>query len=250
MGKYSTKKENDDGSIVWVANDGREFGTRAGAWKHSKNLEEPEPTPTVETKTESETESETSPQTEADDSWATFDISDMLGEDGASEVIPSALKKIQPAGSQDRKKSKAQLKAERATNVALLKIGYRTGDHVLTRYRRVMLEDPTAHPITHTEEDYTWISGVSNTALEESGINLGSAIGPTQVALVANAYWFGSPIARIHAESEKSPFKGEAGSRVRRFLERIPFIGRRLKKKANSTPIPDYLKEGSDAEPQ
>ena len=83
MGKYSTKKENDDGSIVWVANDGREFGTRAGAWKHSKNLEEPEPTPTIETKSESESESESedqaTPKSEPDDSWATFDMSDMLG---------------------------------------------------------------------------------------------------------------------------------------------------------------------------
>ena len=36
MGKYATKGTNDDGEEVWLANDGKEYKTRAGAWKRSK----------------------------------------------------------------------------------------------------------------------------------------------------------------------------------------------------------------------
>ena len=35
------KVENEDGSVVYVASDGREFKSKSGAWKHSTKIERP-----------------------------------------------------------------------------------------------------------------------------------------------------------------------------------------------------------------
>ena len=221
MGKYSTKTKDEDGNDAWLSSDGRLFQTRAGAWKHSKSIDEPveEPAPQVE------------PVEVMDDepdplSWAQVDFSGDT--EDATETIPTVFKRITPAHSGE-KKSKKELEAERKTNIAILKIGYRTGDHLMTRYKRGMMEDPKADPIRHTEQDYDWISGVSNAALEENGISIGAAIGTTQIAVIANGYWFGAPIAKIHKESDKSPFKGRAGGAIGRFMERLPIIGKRIR---------------------
>ena len=221
MGKYSTKTKDEDGKDAWLSSDGRLFHTRAGAWKHSKSLDEPveEPAPQVE------------PVEVMDDepdplSWAQVDFSGDT--EDATETIPTVFKRITPAHSGE-KKTKKELEAERKTNIAVLKIGYRTGDALMTRYKRGMMEDPKADPIKHTEQDYDWISGVSNAALEENGISIGAAIGTTQIAVIANGYWFGAPIAKIHKESDKSPFKGRAGGAIGRFMERLPIIGKRIR---------------------
>ncbi len=221
MGKYSTKTKDEDGKDAWLSSDGRLFQTRAGAWKHSKSLDEPveEPSPQVE------------PVEVMDDepdplSWAQVDFSGDT--EDATETIPTVFKRITPAHSGE-KKTKKELEAERKTNMAVLKIGYRTGDALMTRYKRGMMEDPKADPIKHTEQDYDWISGVSNAALEENGISIGAAIGTTQIAVIANGYWFGAPIAKIHKESDKSPFKGRAGGAIGRFMERLPIIGKRIR---------------------
>ena len=161
-----------------------------------------------------------------DTSWVTYD--DYEIEDTA-EVIPSPLKKIRPASRSRGKMTKKEIEAARATNTAILKIFYRTGDYGLTRYRRMMLEDPEATAIVHTETDYDWISNITEEALADNGISIGMAVGPTQVAVVANGYWFGAPIVRINAESDKSPFKGVTGGRIGRFAERLPVIGKWIK---------------------
>ena len=232
MGKYATKSTDDDGNETWLSNDGKEYKTRAGAWKRSKSLEEeevvseqtaePDAVPTVEVEAEVVVDEEAS----TDTAWATF--SDFEYEDSA-EVIPSPLKRIKPAAKSRSKMSKKELEAQKQTNMAILKIGYRTADHGLTNYRRVMLDDPEATPITHTEQDYDWISGITEEALADNGLSIGMAIGPTQIAVVANGYWFGAPIVRINAESDKSPFKGATGGRIGRFLERMPVIGKWIK---------------------
>jgi hypothetical protein len=235
MGKYATKGTSDEGHEVWLANDGKEYKTRAGAWKRSKTLEEKEAVeaesngfvveePPVEPMVEPEVvvDETASPDT----SWVTYDDYDI---EDTAEVIPSPLKKIRPASRSRGKMSKKEIEAARATNTAILKIGYRTGDYGLTKYRRMMLEDPEATPIVHTETDYDWISNITEEALADNGISIGMAVGPTQVALVANGYWFGAPIVRINAESDKSPFKGATGGRIGRLLERMPVVGKWIK---------------------
>ena len=250
MGQYATKGTNDEGDEIWLSSDGREYKTRAGAWKRSKGLEEKE---AVETESNGFVVEEAAPTVEAqvdpevvvaDESWVTFDDYDI---DDTAEVIPSPLKKIRPASKPRGKMSKKELAAQKATNTAILKIGYRTGDHVLTKYRRMMLEDPEATPITHTESDYAWISDITEEALADQGISIGMAIGPTQVALVANGYWFGAPIMRINAESDKSPFKGATGGRIGRLLERMPIIGGWIKRRREPAyTIDDFAGEQND----
>ena len=232
MGKYATKSTDDDGNEIWHSSDGKEYKTRAGAWKRSKSLEEEEvvteqgeqPEPTVKVEVEPEVVVDETSSTDA--SWATF--SDFEYDDSA-EIIPAPLKRIRPAAKSRSKMSKKELEAQKQTNMAILKIGYRTADHLLTKYRRVMLDDPDASPITHAEQDYDWISGITEEALAENGLSIGMAIGPTQIAVVANGYWFGAPIVRINAESDKSPFKGATGGRIGRFLERLPVVGKWIK---------------------
>ena len=102
-----------------------------------------------------------------------------------------------------------------------------------------MLEDPKADPVTHSEHDYEWISGITEEALADQGISIGAAIGPVQVAGIANIYWFGAPIHRIHQESEKSPFTGRAGGAVGRLLERVPVLGKWIKNRRQ----PEYTIE-------
>jgi len=223
MGRYSTKVTDDDGNATWEASDGKSYKTKAGAWKHSKSIEVDGATvePTVEPEVVME-----EPEQPATD-WLDFDQD--YGDAPDHEIIPSPLKKLRPASKKRGKMSKKELQAIRDTNVAILKIFYRTGDWGLTKYRRVMLDDPKADPVTHSEIDYEWISDITEEALADNGVSIGAAIGPTQVAVFANGFWFLSPIHRIHQESEKSPFQGRAGGAVGRLLERVPILGKWLK---------------------
>lgn len=226
MGKYTTKKTDEEGNVFWESTDGSSHKTRKSAWEHSKTL-----LGETESKTESDSEPISEPQiTVEDDSpqWASFDFGASDGD--VVEVIPSTLKKIRGSQPEGGKKTKRQLEIERQNNLALLTMGYRTSDHLLTRYRRALLEDPKADPIKHTHEDYIWISEITDAALQDNGISIQNMVSPTAYAAIANVYWFGTPLTRIHQEAEKSPFKGRF-SGAGRMLERIPFFGKRLKKR-------------------
>jgi hypothetical protein len=120
---------------------------------------------------------------------------------------------------------------ERSTNVALTKIVYKSADVGLTKYKRIMMEDPNSEAITHSEEDYEWISNIAVDAMEYNGFNLGSVIGANQIFVISNVGWFGVPIYKINKESEKSPFKGKLGGSFGRLLEKIPIIGKRIRNK-------------------
>jgi len=232
MGKYTTKTTDEDGNDAWLSSDGRQFATRSGAWKHSKSIDDgatrEEGQPEVETRKSSDRDSPTSELYDEPDplSWASVDFGGDM--ESPTEVVPTVLKRITPTV-EGQKKTRKEMEQERKTNVALLKVGYRTGDVLLTRYKRALMEDPNADAISHSETDYEWISGVSNAALEENGISIGAAIGTTQIALIANGYWWMAPVAKIHKEADKSPFTGRMGGAVGRFLERVPIIGKRLK---------------------
>ena len=221
MGKYTTKTTDEEGNDAWLASDGRQFATRSGAWKHSKTLDDTPEQPAEPQYEPIQTDDEPDPV-----SWATMDFGGDM--EAPTEVVPTVLKRITPTVP-GQKKTRKEMEQERKTNVALLKIGYRTGDVLLTRYKRALMEDSNADAITHSETDYEWISGVSNAALEENGVSIGAAIGTTQIALIANGYWFGAPVAKIHKEADKSPFTGRMGGAVGRFLERVPILGKRLR---------------------
>ena len=221
------KIEKEDGSTVWIANDGREYKSKSGMWKRNKKLEEERepvtsPDPKEATKAESEQgDSPSEPKVE----WTEMDF----GDEPITEVVPAPLKRIKPRGATTGKPTKKQLEAERQMNEGILVTGYKTGDYLMTRYKRGVLDDPNAEAIVHTEEDYEWISGVSQDALEAQGLNLAGAIGPGGLAVIANGVWFGTPLMRIQKEANKSPFQGRVGGAIGRFVERIPIIGKRIK---------------------
>ena len=211
--------ETEDGKR-WLSSDGKEYKSRSGAWKRSKKLldeqEEPEPTPEID---------------EAQDEpiWASYDYGDIVDEVSPTETVPTILKTIKPAAVAKGKLSKKEIAAKKSMNKSILTVGYRTTDYLMTGYKRAMLEDPKASPITHSDADYNWISDVTNEALEDSGVSVSDMVGTGTIAAVANVHWFGVPLYKIHQESEKSPFKGRVGGAFGRLLRRLPIIGKRIK---------------------
>ena len=233
MGEYATKIE-ENGKTKWKSSDGRVYSTRSGAWKRSKKLEAGADDSAVagsgdapvvaEAKeggrTRPDPAPEPEPEPEPTPAWATFDFEDY---EGPNEFVPGVLKQIKPA-SGGSKKSQKQFEAEKQTSLAILGVGYRSMDVVLTKYKQAILQDRDAEPIRHSEQDIEWISEITNAALLHSDVHLANAFSPVQVAVVCNGYWFGKPIYQIQKEAKRSPFAG-AG----RIIERLPFIGRRLK---------------------
>ena len=217
----TTEIETEEGKR-WLSTDGKEYKSRSGAWKRSKKLLEQEE-PQVE-----ETQEEVQDDTPI---WSTYDYGDIVDEVSPTETVPTILKTIKPAASAKGKLSKKEAAAKKSMNKSILTVGYRTGDHLMSSYRRAMLEDPKATAITHSDSDYNWISEVTNEALEDSGVSVSDMIGTGTIAVVANAHWFGVPLYKIHQESEKSPFKGRVGGAFGRFLRRLPIIGKRIKAK-------------------
>lgn len=242
----TTKITDDEGNTWYEAIDGKRYKTRSGAWKRTQKLrlqgdvtETPLNTPNeTESETEFETESKTEDEPDFDTpEWAQFDMGDLP--EGV-QVIPSALKKVRrPVGKPSKKKSKAELKQEKLTNQSILKVGYRTGDYLMTKYARAVCVDDEML-ITHTEADYEWISGITYDFLDDRGVNLAIIIGPGMMAAAANSYWFGKPLMEIRKKAEKS-LLGSAGKKLGGLKKwfRIPFFGRK-KKTQDSSFGPDW----------
>ena len=217
----TTEIETEDGKR-WLSTDGKEYKSRSGAWKRSKKLLEQEEPKVEETQEEVQDDTPT---------WASYDYGDIVDEVSPTETVPTILKTIKPAAVAKGKLSKKEAAAKKSMNKSILTVGYRTCDHLMTGYRRAMLEDPKATAIVHSDSDYNWISEVTNEALEDSGVSVSDMVGTGTIAVVANAHWFGVPLYKIHQESEKSPFKGRVGGAFGRFLRRLPIIGKRIKAK-------------------
>ena len=217
----TTEIETEDGKR-WLSTDGKEYKSRSGAWKRSKKLLEQEEPKVEENQEEVQDDTPT---------WASYDYGDIVDEVSPTETVPTILKTIKPAAVAKGKLSKKEAAAKKSMNKSILTVGYRTGDHLMTGYRRAMLEDPKATAIVHSDSDYNWISEVTNEALEDSGVSVSDMVGTGTIAVVANAHWFGVPLYKIHQESEKSPFKGRVGGAFGRFLRRLPIIGKRIKAK-------------------
>ena len=224
------KIQKEDGSTVWIANDGREYKSKSGMWKRNKKLED-EGSARDEKRTADSEEAtkegseQGDPPSEPKVEWTEMDF----GDDPITEVIPAPLKRIKPRGATTGKPTKKQLEAERQMNEGILVTGYKTGDWMMTKYKRGVFDDPNADPIVHSEDDYEWIAGVTQDGFEAQGVNLAGMIGPGGLALAANAVWFGTPLYRIQKESSKSPFTGRIGGAFGRFVERLPVIGKRIK---------------------
>ena len=236
------KIQKDDGTTVWIADDGREYKSKSGMWKRNKKLEESNlGSEKAKEKVVNASPPPSSKPNEPID-WVKMDF----GDAPVTEVIPAPLKRIKPKGASTGKPTKKQLEAERQMNEGILVTGYKTGDYLMTRYKRGVLDDPEADAITHLEEDYEWIAGVTQDGLEAQGLNLAGAIGPGGLAVIANGVWFGTPLVRIQKESKKSPFQGRIGGAIGRFVERIPFIGKRIKERRLRTLQQEIEQDGTN----
>tara|TARA_R110002020_G_scaffold676_1_gene3382 strand:+ start:678 stop:1430 length:753 start_codon:yes stop_codon:yes gene_type:complete len=237
----TTKITDDDGTTWYEAIDGKRYKTRSGAWKRTQKLktqgevtEEP-----LEMPNDQPVATEEDPTFDGPD-WAQFDMGDLP--EGV-QVIPAGLKKVRrPGVKSGRKRSKAEIELEKQTNHSILKMGYRTGDYLMTKYGRATLVDPE-FLVTHTEQDYEWISGVTYAFLEDRGVNLAVVIGPGAMAGIANAYWFGKPIVDINRKADKSPLRA-AGKKLGGLKKwfKLPKFFRRKKK-----PEPSSFGEDWDA---
>lgn len=238
MGEYATKIEDEEGKTRWAATDGKTYKTRSGAWKWSKRLESEKggdaragaPEESGEAKEGADGFSFSSPETPPEPTeeveWASFDFAEEG--DYPTETVPAVLKRIKPASGVGTKKTKKQIEAEQQTSMALLGVGYRSADVLLTKYKRAVLQDKEAEAIVHSDEDIDWISGITNDALVHSDIHIANAFNPVQIAAGANLYWFGKPLYVIQAQAKRNPFKG-ALSGVGRFIEYVPFVGKRIR---------------------
>tara|TARA_Y100000004_G_scaffold189665_1_gene245653 strand:- start:240 stop:962 length:723 start_codon:yes stop_codon:yes gene_type:complete len=224
--KMTTKTTDDEGNTLYQAIDGSTHKTRSGAYKRSTRVKEAEePKPEVEQVDEVPTYQDETPDEPA---WAQVD----WGDADAVEVVPAVLKKIKPMpANQSKKLTKKQLEAQRSVNLAVFKILYRAGDHGLTTWKRSVLRDPDAEAIRHSDNDYEWISDITNEALMEQGVSIGSVAGPGMVALAANGYWFGKPVLDTRREAQKRGIKGRILPRLTRSIEWVPILGTRLKRR-------------------
>ena len=232
--KPATRKvEDTDGTTWFEARDGSRYKTRAGAYKKSKKLEsdeDPRP-PSQESATEAKGEevdhaSKSTADPSPEPEWATFDWSD---DDDPVEFVPGMLKKVRPVRHARGAPTKKQLEAEKQMNMAILKVGYRTGDYALTRWRRAVLQDPEAPAVRHTVVDYDWIADVTEEAVADQGLNIGAAVGPGIFAIGANAVWFGAPIMETRNQARKLGIVSKASIGFTKILERVPFLGKSIK---------------------
>ncbi len=113
MGKYTTKRTDEEGNAFWESTDGSHHKTRKSAWEHSKSL-------LGETESKTETETKTEPEITVEDhtpQWASFEFGAEIGD--VVEVIPAPLKKIKGTTHDNKKKSKRQLEIEHQNNLLI-----------------------------------------------------------------------------------------------------------------------------------
>lgn len=247
-----------DGIKIYLADDGKEYKSRSGAWKWNKKLmgesddnsDEVQQTPVEEvahTSVEPIGDDESpSPAPEVEEpSWAQYTYS---SEDIDSNIpVPLGLKLLKGDGKSKKKRTAKELVEMKKENEFILGLGYRSVDGIATKYRVALTGDEDS-AISHSEGDYKWISGVSNRYLTEKGLDLSTYLGAGRVALVANTWWFGS-IGHTLAQDAKKAEKKIRPLRAllswpKWLLSKIPIIGKRFKKKDKQTNLDDWENEG------
>ena len=198
---------------------------------HHDNISSPPP---VEPETVVEPDAESN-----DDStptWRDFTFEAEIEE--ATAPIPSLLKGLKRDGR--GKKVRNMTGAERDSQRRIIGIAYRTIDGVVQRYGRAVTQDKS-YEITRTSNDYEWIGNLTLDMCEEQGLS-GIPISATGLWVIGSGYWVGKPIVEI---------QGKRTTKRRPILSRIPFIGKRFKKKTDEAvqEIIDLDPKGVDNDP-
>tara|TARA_R100001086_G_scaffold61254_1_gene28353 strand:- start:620 stop:1318 length:699 start_codon:yes stop_codon:yes gene_type:complete len=201
-----TKKIKTDEGDRFQSIDGKLYKTRSGAWKRNQKLkdkgliDEQESLQPNEV-TEISIEEKASEERQKPE-WRKHDFT----YEENQQIIPATLKSIKRFDPK-RKRTAKEEKAERETAISTLAVLYRGSDILLSKYGKVVTENKE-FIVTHSDQDYQWISSVTNEAFEENGIYIAALASPTMVAMASNAYWFGKPILEINSKRKRSLFKG------------------------------------------
>lgn len=239
-----------DGIKFYLADDGKEYKSRSGAWKWNKKLmEESEQsdvgeqhTPPVEVAHTSSPIEDSNPSSSSESideneveepSWTQYTYS---SEEIIDNIpVPVGLKMLKGDSKKSKKKLTAkEMVAVKKENEFILGLGYRSVDGIASKYR-IALTGDESKVISHSEADYNWISGISNRYLTEKGLNLSSYLGAGRVALVANGWWFGKIGHTLQQEAKNAEKKIRPLRAVlswpKKLLSKLPIIGKRFKPK-------------------
>jgi hypothetical protein len=147
--------------------------------------------------------------------WQDFEFEVELEE--ATTPIPTMLKGLKRDGR--GKKVRNMTGAERDSQKRIIGIAYRSVDGIVERYGKVVA-DPE-YEITRTQSDYDWVSNLTLDMCEEQGLS-GIPISATGLWVIGSGYWVGKPVMDIQSKRTKPR---------RRFLSRLPFIGKRFRQR-------------------
>lgn len=161
-------------------------------------------------------------------SWLDFVVE---GDDKpTTDRLPTPLKIVAVKGSAVAGKVKLSKKEQEMldeTNLNLLKIGLTGFDVLVSKYGRVIQEDPEWE-VNHSDKDKTLVASAQYEYLKTKGVNPSEFVGPGSVALALTGWYITPPILRAHKGAKKSLLKGGF---LRRALLRVPILGKRLKKR-------------------
>lgn len=164
-------------------------------------------------------ESETVPVEESSGpSWMDFD----LGDEPATETIPSALKMAAGLSGGDGKSPNVQMMHE--TNLSILKMGLSGVDVLLTQYGRAVMIDPE-YECRHADSDKEIVARAQYQWMLEKGINPADYVSSGGVAAALTSYYVLPPLVKIQRKSKRKMFKNLGG--ITKPLRRIWPFGRR-----------------------
>lgn len=202
---------------------GKGYKTAGGLYKHQKNYEHGKFAPVKseleqlvddqleieESEVENqETESETVSNPEENNSgisdWKRHTPQSDSEETVVTDQVPTFIKLSTKTLGKKGKKLDAEL--QKSIDKSILKAVYSGSDMVMTQIAK-SVTDGKVSEIKHSDADKEFTATITVEALHDNDIVLSEKIGLTQIALAANAFYFGSPAVRIYRNQEKSLLK-------------------------------------------
>jgi len=219
---------------------GKEYKTRSGLWKHMAKHNKDNTGEVAENDSDDGMLASPPPASEGaddapsptlvdddddDDLWNTWETTEV---EGNTESIPTALKiAVKPSKvGKGKKLTKAQQKAMDEKSVALLKMGLTGVDSLITIYGRAITMDDS-YTCRHSASEKQLVADAQLEALKDKGIELPELVSPTAVAVALTAGYIVPPVYKVQKNAKRKMIKNGG----RRFLSRIPIIGRRFRKK-------------------
>lgn len=227
---------------------GKSYKSRSGLWKHEQKCDA-DPMEHTQSSVVDETvvpttssvaspmpptaeSNEVAEDTSSSPEWMDFDMG--MGEVEYTDTAPQALKMITTMKPKDRKKmSKAEEKAFRETEKAMLKMVLGGVDTILTQYGKAVCIDPD-FVVRHSDSSKEMVASAQYAWMEENGYSITKYANKGVVAGALTGWYIGAPLMRIKQQAKK-PMMKRIGGGSRSLLARLPLIGRLFKRKQPNT---------------